>query len=825
MPLNLASPGILVKEIDLTLGRIDPTSDKLGGIVGPFAKGPVGTPTLVTTENDLLNTFGQPYETDKQYETWLTASSYLAYGGILNVVRADDYNSTTGVGIKNAFVGTATSVRIKSAEHYEELGYDQNSITGVTVAARNPGTWANDLRIGIIDGRADQTIGIATTGATSFSDTVSNLEGTLVGSASTISFNSTTSITVGLEVKCDVAGVVAAGTTVLAVPGGGAAGIVTISTSSASSVDLTTTFDFGTTTTVTADLAVGYGITQAVPAGTVVSKTGVGAGTTEELDGYFKGIITEIGTGEVGVKFLSHVNAFSTETAQSYNSIYQFSTDSTVAIHSTGQTTSYGSTTVNSAVDWFDQQTLDLTTATVGGATTTTTVKWNTLSERPTTSEYAAARGARFDEVHVVVIDGKGTISGNAGTILEKHLNLSKAKDAEFSVGSPQWWRKYTETNSTHIFAGGEPAGVVTTGYSSGFTLAGDTGWDQDAEGIIFSSIGNLNTVLTDGKDYGGISTITSTGALNSGLDDLVTGYGLFENDTNVDVDFLLMGSAKEGQNEARALATKLIAVAEKRKDAVAFISPYRGSMITDNPDQKTVDVVLSDSTITDNVIDFFEPVTSSSYAVFDSGYKYMFDRFANTFRYVPLNGDIAGLCARTDINAFPWFSPAGTARGAILNAVKLAYNPSKEQRDRLYSARVNPVIFSPGAGIVLFGDKTAFAKASAFDRINVRRLFLFLEDAISAAAKDQLFEFNDEITRTNFVNIVEPFLRDVQAKRGITDYVVICDETNNTAAIIDSNEFVADIYIKPARSINFIGLNFIATRTGVAFEEVIGNV
>ena len=825
MPLNLASPGILVKEIDLTLGRIDPTSDKLGGIVGPFAKGPVGTPTLVTTENDLLNTFGQPYETDKQYETWLTASSYLAYGGILNVVRADDYNSTTGVGIKNAFVGTATSVRIKSAEHYEELGYDQNSITGVTVAARNPGTWANDLRIGIIDGRADQTIGIATTGATSFNDTVSNEEGILVGSASTISFSSTTDITVGLEVKCDVAGVVAAGTTVLAVPGGGAAGIVTISNSSESSVELTTTFDFGTTTTVTADLAVGYGITQAVPAGTVVSKTGVGAGTTEELDGYFKGIITEIGTGEVGVKFLSHVNAFSTETAQSYNSIYQFSTDSTVAIHSTGQTTSYGSTTVNSAVDWFDQQTLDLTTATVGGATTTTTVKWNTLSERPTTSEYAAARGARFDEVHVVVIDGKGTISGNAGTILEKHLNLSKAKDAEFSVGSPQWWRKYTETNSTHIFAGGEPAGVVTTGYSSGFTLAGDTGWDQDAEGIIFSSIGNLNTVLTDGKDYGGISTITSTGALNSGLDDLVTGYGLFENDTNVDVDFLLMGSAQEGQNEARALATKLIAVAELRKDAVAFISPYRASMITDNPDQKTVDVVLSDSTITDNVINFFEPITSSSYAVFDSGYKYMFDRFANTFRYVPLNGDIAGLCARTDINAFPWFSPAGTARGAILNAVKLAYNPSKDQRDRLYSARVNPVIFSPGAGIVLFGDKTAFAKASAFDRINVRRLFLFLEDAISAAAKDQLFEFNDEITRTNFVNIVEPFLRDVQAKRGITDYVVICDETNNTAAIIDSNEFVADIYIKPARSINFIGLNFIATRTGVAFEEVIGNV
>ena len=275
---------------------------------------------------------------------------------------------------------------------------------------------------------------------------------------------------------------------------------------------------------------------------------------------------------------------------------------------------------------------------------------------------------------------------------------------------------------------------------------------------------------------------------------------------------------------------SKCIAVAEARQDAVAFVSPYRGAALNDvgagttEVDDRAVTVNSAD-TITDNVISFYSPVTSSSYAIFDSGYKYMFDRFANTFRYVPLNGDIAGLCARTDANSFPWFSPAGTNRGAILNAVKLAYNPSKTQRDRLYSNRVNPVIFSPGSGIVLFGDKTGFAKASAFDRINVRRLFIYLEDAISAAAKDQLFEFNDEITRTNFVNIVEPFLRDVQAKRGIFDFVVICDETNNTAAVIDNNEFVADIFIKPNRSINFIGLTFVATRTGVSFEEVIGNV
>ena len=728
MPLNLASPGILVREVDLTLGRIDPTTDKIGGIVGPFAQGPVGTPTLVNTENDLLNTFGKPYSTDKQYETWLTASSYLAYGGILNVVRADD------AGLYNGFVGAATSTKIKSLDHYEELGYDVNTITNVTVAAKNPGTWSNGIRIGIIDGKADQTLTVNSVGS----------------------------------------------------------------------------------------INIGYGITQTVPSGTVVSKTGVGAGTTEVLDGMFKGIVTGISGLTVDVKFISHVSAAGTETAWDYNNIYKFGNGSVTIVNNSG--VSQATPTVSLTKDWFDQQELALTTATVGGTETVTTVKWNTVTERPGTSEYVANRGGRFDEVHLVVIDAKGTVTGNAGTILEKHLNLSKAKDAEFSVGSAQYWRKYLETNSEYLFGGSAPVGVVTTGFSNNFTLASDTGWDQDGEGIIFDTIGTMNGVLAGGKNYGNSTDINATGALNSGLDDIISGYGLFENDTAVDVDFLLQGSAQGGEEQTRALATKLIQVAEARKDAIAFISPYRGSMITDTTDQEAP-TVLSDADITDNVINFFDPITSTSYAVFDSGYKYMFDRFSNGFRYVPLNGDIGGLCARTDINQFPWFSPAGTARGAILNAVKLAYNPNKEQRDRLYSSRINPVIFSPGSGILLFGDKTGYAKASAFDRINVRRLFIFLEDAISAAAKDQLFEFNDEITRTNFVNIVEPFLRDVQAKRGIQDYVVICDETNNTAAIIDANEFVADIYIKPARSINFIGLTFVATRTGVSFDEVIGKV
>jgi len=298
----------------------------------------------------------------------------------------------------------------------------------------------------------------------------------------------------------------------------------------------------------------------------------------------------------------------------------------------------------------------------------------------------------------------------------------------------------------------------------------------------------------------------------------------IYTNEASKTIYSSLSNACWTGKEEAQALANKLIAVAEARQDAIAFISPYRGAAITDTSNE-TAATINDIDTITKNTLSFYSPITSSTYGVFDSGYKYMYDRFNDTFRYIPLNGDIAGCCARSDANNFPWFSPAGTDRGAILNTVKLAYNPGKVQRDKLYSNRINPVILSPGVGPILFGDKTSYGKSSAFDRINVRRLFIYLENAISAAARDQLFEFNDEITRTNFVNIVEPFLRDVQSKRGIFDFVVICDQTNNTPAVIDNNEFRADIYIKPARSINFIGLTFIATRTGVSFEEIIGNV
>jgi hypothetical protein len=729
MPLNLASPGIVVKEIDLTFGRVVPSANKIAGLVAPFVKGPVDVPTLIENENDLLKNFGDPQTVDKHYENWLVASSYLAYGGSLKVVRADN------TGLRNAFVGTASSIKIKSIDHYNELGYDENALTSTVFATKNPGSWGNGLKVAIIDARADQILS-------------------------------------GIN---------------------------------------------------TSTIQIGYGVTQSV-----VGKPNPGAGTTSLLDGHLKGIITEIGSNTVSVKILTHVSGIGTETNVDYqqSGLWTFSNTGSVAIHTSGTLTSYASTSYTSSSDWYTAQTIGLTT-TSSQSLPTSTISWSALGPKPGTSAYADARNSRFDEMHVVVIDSLGTLTGNAGTIVEKHLNLSKASDAQFSVGNASYWRKYLANSpaSNYVFGlGGAAAGIVTTGYISGFTLTPDGNWDQDADNkVIFSSVGSVTYTLTGGKDYSGYSGIATSGSLTASLAELASGYDNFESTENQSIDFLLMGSAAYDLVTAQALANKLISVAELRKDCVAFISPYRSSSLTDTSTQTAVTVNSAENT-TNNLINFYSSVASSSYAVFDSGYKYMYDRFSDTFRYVPLNGDLAGLCARNDINNFPWYSPAGTARGAILNAVKLAFNPTKSQRDRLYSNRINPVVFSPGAGIILFGDRTAFAKSSAFDRINVRRLFIYLENAISAAAKDQLFEFNDEITRTNFVNTVEPFLRDVQAKRGITDYVLVCDETNNTASVIDNNEFVADIYIKPARSINFIGLTFIATKTGVDFQEVIGN-
>ena len=385
--------------------------------------------------------------------------------------------------------------------------------------------------------------------------------------------------------------------------------------------------------------------------------------------------------------------------------VYNFTPSGLVGLTTAGSAVVFNGVdvTYTQAVDWFERQEIVLTSTDANG--NPLKIEWDAIADRPSTSTYAAARGGRFDELHVVVIDDKGTITGNAGTILEKHLNLSKAKDAEYSVGSTSYWRKYLATVSQYIYGGSEPAGITTAGYSipSNNTLDADSGWDQDADGVNFGVSGVVTASLAGGTNYGDKTDYTTVGALTSGVDDLISGYELFANTEEVEVDFIMMGAAHHPKEQSQALAEKCVAVAEARKDAVAFISPYRQAFLNDSS-VGTVTVNNID-TMTENIVSYYAPISSSTYGVFDSGYKYMFDRFNNTFRYVPLNGDIAGCCARTDIEQFPWFSPAGTARGAILNSVKLAYNPARN-RETFY-IQIESILLCYNQVLVLFFSET----------------------------------------------------------------------------------------------------------------------
>ena len=429
--------------------------------------------------------------------------------------------------------------------------------------------------------------------------------------------------------------------------------------------------------------------------------------------------------------------------------------------------------------------------ALINGATVTRYWEFYDLVDKaPGTSPYATSKGGSADELHIVVVDEDGGVSGVPGTVLESFSNLSKASDAKSPQGDDNYYPNVIYNRSRFI-------------YWMDHNTSG-TNWGNAASGTTFTSV---TTPTNESLAGGSNGSAVTTGQLK-------TAYEKFNDAETVDVGLIIAGQGVAG--EGRTHLDNLITIAENRKDAVVFASPERADVVN----------ITNSETQTNNVIDYFSgstSVRSSSYIVFDSGYKYMYDRYNDVYRYVPLNGDIAGLAARTDLTADAWYSPAGFNRGVIRGAVKLAYNPTKAQRDRLYPARINPVATFPGQGTILFGDKTGLGSPSAFDRINVRRLFIVLEKAISTASKFQLFEFNDEFTRANFRNIVEPFLREVQGRRGITDFLVVCDETNNTGEVIDRNEFIAQIYVKPARSINFITLQFIATRTGVSFEEVAG--
>tara|TARA_B100002019_G_scaffold250446_1_gene230300 strand:+ start:1397 stop:3550 length:2154 start_codon:yes stop_codon:yes gene_type:complete len=711
------SPGVLIREVDLTVGRADNVLDNIGAIAAPFAIGPIDYPIDISTEQGLIENFGKPISTDSQYEYWMSASSFLSYGGVLKVVRTDgsnlvNANAAIAANQTTSTVGDA-SLKIKNIDDYNLNHADE--VAGYAYAAKTPGEWANDLKVAFIDDRGDQ--------------------------------------------------------------------ILTVQDASGISVGGTVTYKFDT------EVLVSGGSTSALSGGTL------------------NGVVTEVDGTEITVKVVSRTVSGITTNVDYSEGAESASFPATAAAGSgNGQITLGTAGTITARKDWYDQQTIPLDNG---------LIYWSQIAPKPGTSNYVNERSGRFDEMHIAVIDDYGTVTGIKANVLEKHVGLSKAADAVSAVNSPQkiYYPQYLADFSEYVYVGdnvSDASGNEDVAQNGVGLSTADGLWGQNAQDVVFSSCGNITYQLKGGKDYG-----SGSQRMKATLGDLVTSYRLFRNDEEFPVDYLIMGPGCSSKYESQAKAQELISIAELRKDCVAVISPHRSDVVD----------IADSNTQTTNVLEFFAPISSSSYAIFDTGYKYMYDRFNNRFRYVPCNADVAGLCVRTSIEAYPWFSPAGQQRGVINNAVKLAYNPSKAQRDRLYPKRINSIINSPGTGIILFGDKTALGYNSAFDRINVRRLFLTVEQALKSAGDAQLFELNDEITRANFINIVEPYLRDVQAKRGLYGFLVVCDESNNTPDIIDNNEFRADIFLKPTKSINYVTLTFVATRTGVSFEEVAGRV
>jgi len=447
---------------------------------------------------------------------------------------------------------------------------------------------------------------------------------------------------------------------------------------------------------------------------------------------------------------------------------------------------------ITAVADWYS------TTEITYGMGQTTGIKLPSVGPRPGTSNYADANGVKYDEVHVAVIDTTGVISGTPNTIVEKFTYLSKLGDGKSTEGANTYYREVINTQSSYIFTGAHPSEQIS-GIATGTTV----------EELVGTGAFELHFASSFGL-YGGADDYTYD------ADEIGSAYDVFLDTEDTTIDFVLMGGSMSLESATKQKASKVIAIAASRKDCVAFVSPHKGNQIGANG-------ALSVTQQKINTLNFFNGLTSTSYAVFDSGYKYLYDRFNDKYRYVPCNGDIAGLCVATSAALDDWYSPAGLNRGSLRNAVKLAYNPNKADRDELYQNRINPIVSFPGSGVTLFGDKTALASPSAFDRINVRRLFLNIEKRVEGLAKQVLFEQNDEITRASFSSAINSYMAEIQARRGVTDFLVVCDESNNTPDVIDRNEFVAEIFIKPTRSINYVTVTFTATKTGVTFAEVIG--
>ena len=811
MPFQL-SPGVAVVEKDFS-SIVPAVSSSVGAFAGSFAWGPVLQPVTVSSENVLVQQFGKP--NDSNFTSFFSAANFLSYANNLLLVRADSTNGKNAVssptgGLATVTVNSAGSGYSSTAaapavtvSAPDQTGGTQaavsvtlsgGAITAVAVTSGGSGyTTAPAVNITATSGSgATFTInmltpsisGVAISGTggqftcTATTLSVGNLiaiSGTLSGSGTITGYTNPTTYKVSaitgsgssvtgftLTTTTDVAIVTTAGTTTG----------LTFGSSSNRSVDTVTVSEGGSgyKGTVTAAFSAGNAVAGAV---TVAASTITAATITTAGTGYSAAPTITVAAPPSGSTATLN-RTISTAGVKIRNSEHYLSSFSTGAAVTGEFAAKFPGALGNSLK--------------VSYADSATFATWTYKSEfdaAPGTSTYAAGVGGADDEMHIIVIDEDGDWTGTPGTVLEKYAFVSKAGDAKKPDGTNNHYKDVINANSDYIW---------WTDYPSG------SDWGTSASGNTF-------TLLVSAGSF----------SLSGGVDDYTmsagqqqTAYALFANAELYDVSLLIAGKA----NSATA---KIIAdLAQTRADCVAFISPQ---------DNSTGDVIIGNSsTETDAIVTFRNAVNViHSYAVIDSGYKYQYDRYNDKYRYVPLNADVAGLCARTDYTNDPWFSPGGYNRGQIKNVVRLAHNPDKTNRDTLYKAGVNPVVSFPGQGIVLFGDKTMQTKPSAFDRINVRRLFIVLEKAIATAAKFQLFEFNDSFTRAQFKNLVEPFLRDVQGRRGIIDFRVKCDDTNNTGEVIDRNEFIADIFIKPNRSINYITLNFVAARSSANFTEIGG--
>lgn len=758
------SPGVNISEIDLTTSTSSvATTD--GAIAGLFNWGPVGKVTLIDSENTLVTKYGRP--TNDNYETFFSAGNFLSYANRLYVSRAAATSGFSNT-MSTALNGNTTAVIASNTTGISVGDGAYGSGLGTNVVVSNVSTNTTHTIVTLSSAALLGNSTVASTQNINFFDTdysfnaVAN-SATAVSRANYIVKNSdhfeTVTIPAGVEFVAKYPGDFGNSIRV---------SVCANEDQYASTINPYAVSGYTNTTVIPSTGGITLNVNETTANVFISNSATLNFSLTYQAAGAMRdsisvGDIIEVGNNTIGKQTLK----IKTVSALS----------NTNPLSPTGQV-------------YFNLEFEQPYAKSTNWTANTISRKWefsNLVATPPSTSAFVDSKGvAVTDEMNIVVVDDLGKFTGTSGTVLEVYQGVSRGTDAKNSDGTSNYYRTILNNNSRYVWATNDISGAAVA----------------NTESLVAAS----GTVPYNERFVGGRDGATEGAPVFSAVANAID---LFRDTSSLDISLLITGKAA-GLNGTQTANYLIDNVAEYRKDCVVFASPRRA------------DVVDAQDPL-DNILDFRSTLRSSSYALLDSGYKYQYDKYNDVYRYVPLNGDIAGLAARTDNVRDPWWSPAGFNRGQIKNVIKLAWNPNQTERDALYPKDINPVATFAGQGTILFGDKTTLGRPSAFNRINVRRLFIVLEKTIALAGRNMLFEFNDEFTRAQFKNLVEPFLRDVQSRRGIIDFKVVCDESNNTSEVIDSNRFVGDIYIKPNKSINFVQLNFVAVGSGVEFSEIVG--